>query len=220
MTGHFINFMSQLIHPERCLYIIVHDQNSIPTPPEGELLALVAEGNEPAFRRLVDRYWAKVYGNTMALVKSAPVAEELTQDIFLKIWKGREKLGQVENFRTYIFVVGRHQVISAMRRKMDPSPSGEPDDDALELRLVPDRQLELKETEAVIREAVAKLTPKQKLVFEMSRMEGLTHEQIATRLGLSKETVKGHMVLALNFLRNYLSNHPEKALFWLFIGFF
>ena len=172
-------------------------------PDERQILAAVAAGDEKAFRVLVEAYWSRVYFNTLTLVKSPVVAQDLTQDIFLKIWLQREKLGGVDNFRNYIYVVGRNQVITALRQKIAEAAV----DDTAALRedmQAPDLRLEGKDAYKMLMEGVERLTPQQKLIFKMSRMEGLSHEQIALKLGLSKNTVKVHMVLALNFLRGWL----------------
>lgn len=185
---------------------------------ESCLLRAVADGDQHAFRSLVEAYWSRVFGNTLALVKSTMIAQELTQDIFLKIWTHREKLATVDSFVHYIYVVGRNQVISAMRKKVSETVSVD-DEDLAEDLFLPDLQFELKETYNLIWEGVEHLTPQQKLVFKMSRQQGLSHEDIAARLNLSKNTVKVHMVAALNALRVYIKEHVGQLL-TLFITIF
>jgi RNA polymerase sigma-70 factor (ECF subfamily) len=191
------------------------DLNQDGTAGERQILAAVAAGDESAFRTLVETYWSRVYFNALTLVKSPVVAQDLTQDIFLKIWLQREKLPEVENFRNYIYVVGRHQVIAALRKKIVETTS----DDLTALRedmQAPDLRLEGKEAFQMLMQGVERLTPQQKLIFKMSRMEGLSHEQIAQQLGLSKNTVKVHMVIALNFLRGWLRDLGYLSLLFFF----
>ena len=179
------------------------DTNQDRALDERQLLAAVAAGDEKAFRIMVEAYWSRVYYNTLTLVKTPVVAQDLTQDIFLKIWLQRDKLTEVESFKSYIYVVGRNQVINALRKKIVETAAT----DMLALRedlQAPDLQLEGKDAFRMLMEGVERLTPQQKLIFKMSRIEGLTHEDIAQRLGLSKNTVKVHMVIALNFLRGWL----------------
>ena len=179
------------------------DINQDGASDERSTLAAVAAGDEKAFRTLVDAYWSRVYFNTLTLVKSPAVGQDLTQDIFLKIWLQRERLTEVVSFKNYIYVVGRNQVIAALRKKIIETA----DADMAMLRedmQAPDVQLEGKDAYRVLMEGVERLTPQQKIIFKMSRLEGLSHEQIAQNLGLSKNTVKVHMVIALNFLRGWL----------------
>ena len=179
----------------------------IPLEEERQLMLAVAAGDSKSFRTLVDIFWSRVYGNTLTLVKSPQIAEEITQDIFLKIWQQKERLSEVQSFKHYIYVVGRNQVISQLRKKI--AGKLEEPADVLEDRLKPDAQLEYKETYQLIMEGIARLTPQQQLVFKMSRLEGLSYEEIGRRTGLSKNTVKGHMVLALNILRIYFRDHGD-----------
>lgn len=188
------------------------DINQDVAADERRILAAVAGGDEKAFRTLVDAYWSRVYFNTLTLVKSPAVAQDLTQDIFLKIWLQRERLTDVVNFKSYIYVVGRHQVIAALRKKIIETA----DADMTMLRedmQAPDVQLEGKDAYRLLLEGIERLTPQQKIIFKMSRLEGLSHEQIAQNLGLSKNTVKVHMVIALNFLRGWLRDLGYLSLF-------
>jgi RNA polymerase sigma-70 factor (ECF subfamily) len=190
------------------------DINQDGAPGERQILAAVAAGDEKAFRVLVEAYWSRVYFNTLTLVKSPAVAQDLTQDIFLKIWLQRERLSEVENFKNYIYVVGRHQVIAALRKKIVETAWDEMAAHREDM-LSPGLQLEGKDAYKMLMEGVERLTPQQMLIFKMSRIEGLSHEQIAQKLGLSRNTVKVHMVIALNFLRGWLRDLGYLSLLFL-----
>lgn len=183
---------------------------------EPELLRRIAEGDQLSFRILVDAYWPRVYGSTLALTKRTETAEELTQDIFLKIWNQRERLASVENFAVYIYVVGRNQVIAALRKKIKNS-ADLPQDTVADM-LLPDMQLEMKEMHLHILEGIEKLPTVRKKVFKMNRLEGLSYEDIATELEISRNTVKDHMVLALNYLRNHMHEWTKILLFILLLS--
>ena len=100
-----------------------------------------------------------------------------------------------------------------MRKKLDELTGGEPVD-MLEDVLVPDRQLEYKQVHHQIMEAIEQLPPARKLVFKMSRIEGLTYEEISQRLNISRNTVKEHIVRGLSFIRKFIHTHAE-MIFWL-----
>ena len=170
---------------------------------ESELLIQVASGEQKAFTVLVDYYWNKVYSHALAYSKSVTRAQEITQDIFLKVWHKREALTEVRDFKSYLFILGKRHIISSMRKKLE-SLTGE---DLLETREdihIPDQQLEYKETWNRILEGIEKLPAVRKVIFKKSRLEGLTYEEIAESSHISKNTVKEHIVLALNFLRTYI----------------
>ncbi len=170
---------------------------------ESELLAKVASGEQKAFTVLVDYYWNKVYSHALAYSKSVSRAQEITQDVFLKVWHKREGLTEVRDFKSYLFILGKRHIISSMRKKLE-SLTAEDLLDEREDVYNPDGQLEYKETWNRIQEGIEKLPAVRKGIFKMSRFEGLSYEEIATSRNISKNTVKEHIVLALNFLRTYI----------------
>lgn len=171
------------------------------------LLRRVAGGNEKAFNQLFAQHRNHVYIHALTYTKSPELAEELVLDIFLKIWNDREKLLEVENFRGYLFILSRNQVISAMRKQLEqPLP-----EEALALWETPgarpDGRLEFKETQALLARALGTLSPQQRTAFTLSRHEGKTYEEIAGIMGISRRTVNFHIVGALNNLRQFFHQH-------------
>lgn len=179
-----------------------------PIYDEKECLNRIALGDQLAFRSLVDEFWRKVYGHALSYAKSSSLAQEITQDIFLKLWQQRLKLPEVQNFRTYLFVLGRNHIISAMRKNLS-TVQLPLENVLLEDVLLPDQQLQWKDAERWLQRAVEALPPARKKVFKMSRYEGKSHDAIAEELGISKNTVKQHIVLALNSLRAHMKNYND-----------
>ncbi|WP_158618283.1 RNA polymerase sigma factor [Chitinophaga lutea] len=182
----------------------------IPLYNETALLARVAEGDETAFRRVFDHYWDNVYGVALAFTKSAAIAEEMVQDVFLKIWLKREKLSGVEKFDGYLFMVARNHIFNELRRKVKEE---EFTDHLfgyfLETAQTPDAPLLCKELEQMVETAVAGLPPQQRAVYQMSRRQGLSQEEIADSLNISRHTVKSHMNKALQAIRHYMQQRHE-----------
>lgn len=174
------------------------------------LLDAIAKGSAQAFSILFDKYWNLVYTNTLTLVRSVPLAEDLTQEIFFKIWETRDKLEDIDNFKTWLYVVGRNRVVSEMRKKV--ASSGEDRLEELTDRYeLPSLELEMKDTYRLILDGIGSLPKKQQQIFRMSRFEGLSHQQIAQQMGISRETVKWHIVTAINTLKNYL-HHQNRII--------
>ncbi len=174
------------------------------TDDERALISRVAASDERAFGTLVNRYWQAVYEHAITYLKSSALAEETTLDVFEKVWRKREKLGEVESFKDWLFIVGRNEFVSRLRKKIAEQPEPGSLEWWVEEVNVPGQSLELRELSQLIEAGIERLKPHQKEIFRMSREEGLTYEQIAQRLGLSKHTVKGHLVNTLNFLRQFL----------------
>lgn len=166
---------------------------------EDELLYRLSQGDEGAFATLMDHYQNRVFSYALAFVKSVEEAEEMAQDIFVKLWTKREKVVQADNFQAYLFTLSKNHFLSAIRKNAIKRTS---EGDCLTERvLVPDRQFESKETMQGILEAISKLSPQQKAVLSLSRFQDLKYEQISERLRISKATVKFHMMVALDKLR-------------------
>lgn len=190
--------------------------NQNPSHTEKELLIGVAAGNEEAFSRLVNLYRNKVFSHALTFVKSYEEAEEITQDIFVKVWANRHRLPEVKDFKNYLFILGRNHLVSAIRKKVMDTTSNNDDEDIPGTLLLPHIQVEYKETYNHLINGLDRLPPQQKAVFTLSRMENLSHAEIGERLGISKRTVKFHLVQALNFLREYLRYPGLLLIVWLF----
>lgn len=170
---------------------------------ESRALKLVAGGDQDTFTLLYERYQNKVFYHALAYVKSYDVAQEITQDIFLKIWTNRERLTKVDAFEDYLFILSRNQIIDAMRRRVNKPVK------AFDLELAEDiagtmHSLEQKELGAFIRGGIEQLPLRQQEVFILTYQEGFSYEEVGQQLGITKNTVKFHLVSALNFLRQYI----------------
>lgn len=168
-------------------------------PNEEELLSNLSQGDEKAFSSLMDHYHNRVFSHALAFMKSVEEAEEMVQDIFVKVWVKREKMVQVENFQAYLFALSKNHFLSAIRKNVVKLSREQ--DCLTESILVPDRQYERKDTMQKILHAISKLSPQQKAVISLSRLENLKYDQIGELLHISKETVKFHMMVALSKLR-------------------
>ena len=155
-------------------------------------------------------FWNKVYTQAITYLKSAEQAQEITQDVFIKIWEGRNRLSEIENFSDYLFIISRNQVISALRKKGENLLAVP--DELEEPLLRPDSQLHYKESYNKILHLIEQLPPTRKKVFTMSRLEGKSYDEIGAMLSISRNGVKDHIVKALNYLRSRLKETDEKPL--------
>lgn len=172
---------------------------------ERELLLRIAEGDERAFAVLFDRYRLPIYMHVLSILKSPARAEEITQDIFLKIWNKRQGLSEILSFENYLYIITRNYTISDLRKKfrgggLTPDPGS---------GWTPEQQLQFKELNGRLGKIVDRLPPRRKQVFIMSRLEDKTHQQIASELGISTGTVNQQLIAALSFVRAELRNHPD-----------
>ncbi len=165
----------------------------------------IAEGDKNAFKLLYDLYWQQVYAVALQWLKSTWKAQDVVQEVFYKIWQRREKITEVRDLKAYLVVMARNEIFSALKSPAHAQISVEKIPDMLtDNSPGPDLTLTLKHAEASILEAVQNLPPRQQQIFRLTRMEGLSHEEIAQRLGVSKETVSNHATRALLNLRKTL----------------
>jgi len=177
---------------------------------ESALLAAVAKGGEAAFRTLFEQYWDNIYGVAFAFTKSPVIAEEMVQDIFVKIWLHRDRLPQIKKFNDYLFIVARNHILTQLRKKINEQPFSEHLLEYFQERgNNPEDQFMCRETERLVQKAIELLPAQQHTIYCLSREQGLNQEEIATRLNISIHTVKSHMNKALQFIRNYLHMHTE-----------
>ncbi len=186
---------------------------NLPLHTEKELLLLISRDDQTAFTCLLRNYWNKVYTQALIYLKSPQRAQEITQDVFLKIWFARERLIAIQNFPDYLFIISRNEIISALRKKNKQVV--EPSNNLEEMLMRPDRQLYYKESYNKILQLIGQLPATRKKVFTLSRLEGKSYEEIGSELGISRNGVKDHIVKALNFLRTHFG--PGGELFVLFI---
>ena len=166
--------------------------------------------DEESFKCLFDNYKNRLYGYVLAITHSHYTAEEITQEIFIKLWLCRDILNQVGNLDGYIFTIARNKTLNHLRKaaydvrllkELQERASSANTTNNVEERAM------VAEYDRLLRDALALLSPQRRLVYVLSRQRGLNHEEIAHQLQLSRHTVKNHMVEALRFIRHYFVEH-------------
>ncbi len=178
----------------------MHNLNHI----EKDLLFRLSQGSEVAFAKLFFFYKDKLYSFILHLTGSKFTAEDIVQEVFLKVWNNRSSLLGIENFNAYLFKMSYNQAINGLRRQslgasILKKMAGE------EITIAnSDEVLAGKELRNLLRQVVDKLPPQQRRVFILSRNEGLKYEEIADRLKISVSTVRLHMIQALKTIRKFI----------------
>lgn len=185
-----------------------------------ELLKSVANSELDAFRRLYEHYLQKVYSYSYFLTRSSEQAEDLTQELFAKIWIKRAELKSIENFDAWLTTLVRNSAYNYLKRNAVEQKALRKIQVSQHLEsLSVEDSLINKEYSKIYQEAINQLPPQQKKVFLLSRNEGLKQEEIASNLGISLNTVKNHMKAALFSIRTYMKSYVSSLLFWLLLKF-
>jgi RNA polymerase sigma factor (sigma-70 family) len=183
---------------------------------EKRLLHSLSEGNEHAFTQLYNVHRNKIYNDALRLIKSPVLAEEIIQDVFLRVWLKRTEMADINNLESFLHTVSRNLIFDHLKKisyqvvlKENIEHNSKPVTDT-------DFLVRQHQCQLMLAEAVSKLCPKQKQVYQLAKIDGLSHEIIAQKLDLSRLTVKKHMANSLHIVRQYLN----KYLFLLFPIFF
>lgn len=180
-----------------------------PAVPDAELVRRIRGGDERALETVFRAHFAGMASFVQRFVRSPDVAEELVQDIFLKLWTKREQLSDIESFRTYLFRAARNQALNWLRRqKLERRWQEEhAGDDEASASPLADEEAAEQELSAAVQEAINRLPPRCREVFLLSRDGGLTYAEIANTLGISVKTVETQMGRALKALRLALQQY-------------
>lgn len=187
-----------------------------PVTNEKELLLKIAEGDESAFKDLFHSWRDKLYFFVLRITHSSEMAEDLLQDVFMKIWTNRATLSSIQHFDAYIYQMSRNQAISGMRRMaqetMILAELKKPQTEAVTDDTIVHRELNNK-FQAILR----KLPTQQRLVYTLTHLQGLKHEEVAQQLKISSSTVKNHMTRALCTIRQELLQHLEMIIIYMLL---
>jgi RNA polymerase sigma-70 factor (family 1) len=169
---------------------------------ENKLLHLIANGDEKAFGVVFKRYNDLLGSHIFRITNSHELAQEVVQDIFLKIWLNRTELIHIQNFKAYLYVLSKNHALNclkrvAMERVIITNLSPKED-------LQQDEVAEENEKYLLFDEAIDQLPPQQRKVYLMSRHERLRYAEIASRLNISTETVKKYLQIATESISSYV----------------
>ena len=185
-----------------------------------ELLLLICEDNEVAFYQLYERYSRRLYGFVLRYIKQEADAEEIVQEVFIKIWETRDKIDVYSSFESFLFTIAYNATISLFRKRAREEKYLEHLKSLQQVEAAPNLidKIQFNELNDTVQSLLNELTPRQKEVFQLSREQGLAHEEIAKKLNISVNTVKKHIANTLAFLKSRLDNSLMVS--WLFICLF
>lgn len=177
------------------------------------LLAKVAAGDEGAFRELFDGHRDKLYAYMLRLSKERVIAEDIVQEVFLKIWINRDQLEDIRNFDAYLFTIARNHAfnltrqITYRRELLGQIISGQSLSD-----ISTEKEVDYKYLQSLLARELGKLPPQQRKVFTLSRFQGLSNEDIAREQSISVGTVKKHLSLATQTLKAAMKDKMEMGI--------
>lgn len=168
----------------------------------------MAAGEEDAFNQLFNIYWDKVYATALVLSKSSQLAEDIAQEVFLRLWQNRGRTDTIENLEAFLFITARNLIYNRLSRiKLEIAYNNYLQYQFSTLDKDIEARAELRQLREIIAAGICQLPPQQQKAFRLSREEGLNHEAISRQMGVSRATVKDYIVKAIAALRKYLQEH-------------
>lgn len=175
------------------------------------LVARLAGGDGNALEQLYDRYSRIVYSFSLRMLGDSGLAEELTQEVFLRLWRQGGSYQQNRGaFLTWLLSVTHNMAIDEIRRRKRRPVAVDASDDDQTLTMLPDTRTDVEHAawltalQEIVRDALQDIPPPQRLVIELAYYSGLTQREIAEQLGEPLGTIKTRMRLGLLKLRDQL----------------
>lgn len=171
-----------------------------------ETVKALQHGDHKAFEDIFLTYFDKVKYFLNGLLRSESDAEELAQDIFVNLWVNRQIIDPQKSLSTFIYTIARNTALNYLKHKsVEEAFINNCEDVSLEGADSSDEILFAKEINLLIEMTVCRMPIQRKRIYQMSRNNGCSNDDIARKLGLSKKTVENQLSLALQEIRRVVS---------------
>jgi len=188
---------------------------------EKQIILKFKGGDAAAFDIIYHKYSKKLYNFAYGLLKDIDAAGEIVQEVFVNLWEKREQVDTTFNFENYIFTITFNSIRKFFRkRSMENKVKNFLLKNSPEVIENTDGSIIYNELLELANETIEKLPPKRKIVYKLSRHEGIKIKEIASRLNISTRTAENHLAKALKFLKEEMEGISLYALvfYYLFIG--
>lgn len=173
-------------------------------------------GSHKAFEKIFFAYYSKVKYFLSKILKSESDAEEVTQELFVRLWINRQSINIQKSFSSYMYAIARNAALNYLKHKLVEKSFIENFNEFTfreeDISNNSDEILFAKEITLLVEMALLKMPAKRRKIYKMSRDEGCSNSEIAQELGISKKTVENQLCIALKEIRQVVS-----ALFIFFI---
>lgn len=179
---------------------------------DSKLLDRMGVGDQDAFIIIYNRYHERVYTFSLWYLKYEVEAEEVVQEVFLKLWQLGTEAAKINNLESFLRTLTRNRSLDMLRKRASEAKA----DTVLAINWQENHndtedQILLNDTKKVLQQAIDLLPKQQRLVYELCGQQGLKNDEVAEQLNLSPLTVRTHMKLALKFLRTYMVRNTDLA---------
>lgn len=161
-----------------------------------------------AFDRIYELYSHKLFSFVYGILKNDAESEDIVQEVFIKLWESRDKLGDYKLLNSYIFTIAYNNAIDLIRKRVNNVKYL---DHLKSSSVVQENssvisEIEFDELSHHAEKLIKNLPERQKQVYQLHREKGMSYSEIAEQLGISKNTVENHMAKALKYLHQNIDN--------------
>lgn len=169
------------------------------------LLVKLTNHDHHSFQELYNRFSTQLYANILRMVRDTDLAQEILQDVFVKVWEKRGLIDPEKPFPAYLFQIARNMVYDhfrklALEKKLETHLLGNGTDTYSHI----EEELIFKENNRLLLEAIDKLSPQRKQVFTLCKLEGKSYHEVSNLLHISTSTVSDHLLKSNKFIRAQL----------------
>lgn len=175
---------------------------------EQQLIREFSAGNHTAFEHIYEYYCDAIYANIRKTVLPSDAAEDILQDVFATLWDSRSKIDPRQSIGNWLFVVSYNKSVSYLRKKLRERIDFVPEISSVEIQEepAPDEQCYIRQV-AALEDAVKRLPPHKRKVFDLYHFENKNCDEIAEELNLSVSSVKFYLKQSKSFIHNYVGEH-------------
>lgn len=179
-----------------------------------DLVEALIKGDMKSYRKLFDEKYTLFYSFIKGMIKNAWLAEDITQNIFMKVWINREKLNPDQSIHNYMYVLAKNEVRDHFRLKSNEAHQEIQENHRVFVEDF-DGSIDVQTMTQCVADIILKMPEQRKKIYQLSREKMLSNKEIAEQLKLSVRTIERHLFLALQDIRKNL----PLFYFFLFLNF-
>lgn len=185
-----------------------------------KILSELARDNETQLEELFNYYYPRLYNFSKSVLKIEDGIDDILQEVFVRIWQNRKKIKNPATFNAFIFTITRNLLLNELRRQLNNQHIKE---EVRKLSLAKEYSIsqiiEFNELKEKVDAIVDELPERQKEIFLLSRTEGLSHKEIAEKLGIKPKTVEYHITMSVKYLKQKLAELGIMSLLYFYLFF-
>lgn len=183
---------------------------------EDKLVALLKNGDASAFDELFELYGKKLYGFALSYLKTESEAEELVQDVFVRLWESRKSLKPDHSFKSYLFTIALNQIRKFFKKKaVAIRHLAQLDQSDFDRDNSTEEKIDYSSVLVRVEQVIEQLPNRKKLIFKKSKIEGQTSKEIAEELNITIGAVDNQVSDAMKMIRKILKEDSLSVLLFL-----